>query len=124
VFDETFFFYGDDIEFGYRLGRAGIALVDAPSATVIHEGSKGSVNGSLFYEYHMARAHLLLVRKLGHGIVMQVMMVMARVLALAARATLRVARYRSLRAWRGLGMAMWDVTNGQVRTLTPAAEQT
>lgn len=122
LFDEAFFFYGDDVEFGFRMGSLGVPLLDVPVATVIHEGSASSTNGSLFYEYHMARAHLVLVSRLGYRGVARIGLLAARSLTLVARAGVRSLRYRSLRAFRGLFMAASDVARGRLRTLTPPAD--
>lgn len=119
LFDEAFFFYGDDIELGYRMGLLGVTLLDVPRGTVIHEGSASSTNGSLFYEYHMARAHFLLVSKLGYRGASRVALLTARSITLIVRAGIRSLRYRSLRPFRGLFMAAGDLTRGRLRTLTP-----
>ena len=65
-FDETFFFYGDDIELSHRMAGRGVALAEVSGALLIHEGSSSSRMGSPFHEYHMARAHLLITRRLGY----------------------------------------------------------
>jgi N-acetylglucosaminyl-diphospho-decaprenol L-rhamnosyltransferase len=119
LFDESFFFYGDDIELGYRLHRQGVILKDVERGTVIHEGSGSSGNGSLFYEYHMARAHLLLVPRLGYRPVGRTFLMASRAISLSLRATVRGVRYRSLRAWRGLLMAAVDVSLGRIRKIEP-----
>lgn len=119
LFDESFFFYGDDIELGFRLARDGIALLDVPEGVVIHQGSGSSGNGSLFYEYHMARAHLLMVSRLGYGLCGRICLVAGRVIFLGLRASIRSIRFRALRPWRGLCMAVLDVCLGRCRSLTP-----
>lgn len=121
LFDEAFFFYGDDVELGYRMGVAGVALLDIPAAKVIHEGSASSTNGSLFYEYHMARAHLLLVSRLGYRGIARAGLFVVRSVVLTARACVRASRYRSFAAFRGLAMAAMDVVRGRLRNLTPSA---
>lgn len=121
LFDETFFFYGDDVELGYRMGASEVALLDVPEAVVIHEGSASSTNGSIFYEYHMVRAHLLLVSRLGYRGPPRVALLATRAAMLTARACVRGLRYRSFTAFRGLAMAATDVMRGRLRTLTPPA---
>jgi GT2 family glycosyltransferase len=121
LFDEAFFFYGDDIELGHRMGALGVPLLDVREGTVIHEGSASSTNGSLFYEYHMARAHLLLVSKLGYRGLARATLLATRGVTLTARASVRSLRYRSLRPFRGLLMATTDLARGRLRTLTPPA---
>jgi GT2 family glycosyltransferase len=122
LFDEAFFFYGDDVELGYRMGSLGVPLLDVPGATVLHEGSASSTNGSLFYEYHMARAHLLLVSRLGYRGAARIGLLATRAFTLLARAGVRSLRYRSLRSFHGLLMAASDLARGRLRTLTPPAE--
>jgi GT2 family glycosyltransferase len=122
LFDEAFFFYGDDIEMGFRMGRKGVVLVDVPEGTVIHQGSGSSGNGSLFYEYHMSRAHLLLVGKLGYAFPTRLFLMGARLASLSLRACVRSLRYRSVRPWMGLVMAVSDLLRGRLRTLTPPTE--
>lgn len=123
LFDESFFFYGDDIEFGYRMTRRGVPLVDVPAGVVVHQGSGSSHNGSLFYEYHMSRAHLVLTVKLGYGVAGCVLLAVSRMLFLVLRAAVRSVRFGSLRPWRGLAMAISDLARGKLRTLTPPAER-
>jgi N-acetylglucosaminyl-diphospho-decaprenol L-rhamnosyltransferase len=38
-FDEGYFMYFEDVDFGYRLGKAGYRSVYEPSATVVHSGA-------------------------------------------------------------------------------------
>ncbi|PTR26314.1 GT2 family glycosyltransferase [Luteibacter sp. OK325] len=121
IFDETFFFYGDDIEMGYRMAQRGVALVDVPEGVVIHEGSGSSGNGSIFYEYHMSRAHLLLVGRLGYGMAARFGLGAGRFFFLTLRALVRSVRHRSLRPWKGLAMALSDLLRGRRRSLTPPA---
>lgn len=122
LFDESFFFYGDDIEMGYRMSQKGVILTDVPEGIVIHQGSGSSGNGSLFYEYHMSRAHLLLVGKLGYALPARVALMGGRMVSLVLRAGLRSVRYRSARPWKGLAMAVFDVSRGRYRTLTPPCD--
>jgi N-acetylglucosaminyl-diphospho-decaprenol L-rhamnosyltransferase len=121
LFDESFFFYGDDIEFGYRMLRQGVVLLDVQQGTIVHKGSASSRNGSLFYEYHMARAHLGLAYKLSDTFQGRLVLFVGRALFLPLRATVRSFRFRSFRPWTGLGMAVIDMLRGRVRTLTPPA---
>lgn len=121
LFDESFFFYGDDIELGFRLAGKGVALLDVPEGVVIHQGSGSSGNGSLFYEYHMTRAHLLMVSRLGYGFGGRLCLTTGRVVFLGLRALVRSFRFRALRPWRGLFMAVLDVWSGRCRSLTPPA---
>ncbi|HEY4146299.1 glycosyltransferase family 2 protein [Pinirhizobacter sp.] len=123
-FDETFFFYGDDIELSHRMAARGVALVEVPGALLVHEGSASSRMGSLFYEYHMARAHLLVTGRLGYRLPGRLGLLVCRVFTLAARAFFRSIRFGSMKPWKGLIMAWWDFLRGQTRALNPAQAST
>ena len=120
-FDRDFFFYGEDIMLGFDLAQRGLGVAECSAATVVHAGSASARNGSLFYEYHMARAHWLLARKLARNRVEFAAFIAMRCLTLSLRASLRSARGRSLLPWRGLLLATRDVLQGRRRSLTPAA---
>lgn len=122
LFDEDFFFYGDDAELGWRLSRVGVPQHKVPDAVVEHDGSIGSRNGSLFYEYHMARAHWLLAHKLSDSRLQYFLYLLGRGIFLPLRAVLRSVRKGSLAPIRGLAMASWDVFHGQCRSLTPSPQ--
>ena len=119
-FDETFFFYGDDIELSHRMAAGGVALVEVPGALLVHEGSASSRMGSLFYEYHMARAHLLITGRLGYRLSGRLCLLTCRVFTLTARALFRSVRFGSMKPWKGLAMAWWDFLRGRTRSLMPA----
>lgn len=121
LLDEDFFFYGEDFELGARSARKGIALIAADHVAVSHRMSVGSRNGSLFYEYHMARAHLLVVGKLAGTGPERMLMWMGRLVTMPARALLRTLRHRSTNPVRGLLMAAVDVARHRRRDLTPPA---
>lgn len=63
LFDEDFFMYGEDTLLGWRLARAGKKLLRLDDAFVRHDGAGSSRRGQMFYEYHVARAHVLLATK-------------------------------------------------------------
>jgi N-acetylglucosaminyl-diphospho-decaprenol L-rhamnosyltransferase len=119
LFDEDFFFYGDDIELGYRMGQMGVELVDASPALVRHEGSGSSRNGSLFYEYHMARAHLVLSLKVARAMPRRFLLLAVRLLILPIRAAVRSIRFRSFTAWKGLNLALQDFYRHKISEMTP-----
>jgi GT2 family glycosyltransferase len=121
LFDESFFFYGDDTELGWRLAKQGVAIGLAEGAIVEHAGSAGSRNGSLFYEYHMARAHWLLAKKLASGRLEYAVFLAGRAISLPVRAAVRALRQHSTVPLKGLAMATSDVIRGRHRTLTPSA---
>jgi GT2 family glycosyltransferase len=121
LFDTDFFFYGEDIMLGFDLARRGVRVAECVEATVIHAGSASAKNGSMFYEYHMVRAHWLLARKLARNGAEQALFVAARCLTLPLRACVRSVRGRSLTPWRGLFAATADVIRGRCRSFTPPA---
>lgn len=96
LFDEDFFMYGEEIELGWKIKRLGFGMVYVPDATVVHEGSVSAVLGSPFYEFHTARAHVLLGAKLSGSWRESLALVPTRLLAIFARSILRSVRARSL----------------------------
>jgi GT2 family glycosyltransferase len=121
LFDTDFFFYGEDVMLGFDLARRGVSVAECRDAAVIHAGSASAKNGSMFYEYHMVRAHWLLARKLARNGAEQALFVAARCLTLPLRACVRSVRSRSLTPWRGLFAATADVLRGRCRSFTPPA---
>lgn len=119
LFDTDFFFYGEDEMLGFELRRRSIGIVDCPEAVVVHTGSASSKNGSMFYEYHMNRAHWLLACKLSSNIFERSVFVFIRCITLPMRAVVRSVRFRSLAPWRGLFAATLDVLHGRCRSYTP-----
>lgn len=120
LFDEDFFFYGDDVMLGYAAQQSGVVQRECREAVVQHATSSSSQNGSAFYEYHLNRAHLLLSRKLAQGTLQRLIFALARGVVLPLRASVRSIRLRSLVPWRGLLMACADVLRHRYRSLTPA----
>lgn len=120
LFNEDFFFYGEDVELSARLARMGVQLEIDDSALVEHAATSSSRNGSLFYEYHMNRAHLLLASRLNQRAIARVVATCGRLLTLPVRAAIRTVRFRAFTPWRGLALALFDVARGRLRTLTPS----
>lgn len=123
LFDKDFFFYGEDVMLGFDLARRGVSVAECKEATVIHAGSASAKNGSMFYEYHMVRAHWLLARKLARNGFERNLFVAARCMTMPLRACVRSVRGRSLTPWRGLFAATADVLRGRCRSFTPPAVQ-
>jgi GT2 family glycosyltransferase len=121
LFDEEFFFYGEDIELGWRLTALGIDQVPVAKAMVNHEGSASSRNGSMFYEYHINRGHWLLARKTSKNRGEYIAALAARLIILPFRSIIRSVRFASLVPIRALWMATFDVACGRRQTLTPPA---
>lgn len=95
LFDEAFFMYGEDAELGWRLARAGRQIVCATEVFVKHEAGSSSNKTGLFYEYHIARGHVLLgLRTWVHPVEIPLIMA-AKFFALASRAIVRCFRHRS-----------------------------
>ncbi|MGH8378501.1 MAG: glycosyltransferase family 2 protein [Gammaproteobacteria bacterium] len=122
LFDNDFFFYGDDVMYGFDLARRGVPTVDCPDAVVEHAVSVSARNSSLFYEYHMNRSHWLLARKLSRNSLEYGVFIVVRCLVLPLRAALRSLRKRSLIPWYGLFAATSDVLHGRCRSFTPPAQ--
>jgi hypothetical protein len=96
LFDEDFFMYGEDILWGWQLARRGIAPCTVEAAVVRHEGGASSRKYDLFYEYHLARMHVLLAKKtVRHPLELPVLMA-AKGAMLLTRALVRSLRSRSL----------------------------
>lgn len=119
LFDEDFFFYGEDAELGWRLKHDHVSQRKVPEAIVEHDASTGSRNGSLFYEYHTVRAHWLLARKLASSRVEFASNLIGRALSLPLRAMLRSIRQRSKIPLTAGFMATIDLLRGDFRALTP-----
>lgn len=121
LFNEAFFFYGEDAFLGWRMHRDGIEGVVVKEARVMHAGSGSSRKGSMFYEYHMARAHLLLARQLSRRSWEYGFLLVGRAVFLPLRAIWRSVRQRSTVPCMALWLAAIDAALGRLRDLTPPA---
>ncbi|KAB0548049.1 glycosyltransferase family 2 protein [Pseudomonas argentinensis] len=119
LFDQDFFFYGEDVMLGFTTEQNQIAEQECPQASASHATSSSAKNGSLFYEYHINRSHWLLACKLARNRLELCAFITARCMTLPLRALIRSLRFRSLVAWKGLLMATFDVLCGRCRSLTP-----
>ncbi|MEN9726130.1 MAG: hypothetical protein RL434_496 [Pseudomonadota bacterium] len=119
IFDEAFFFYGEDVELAWRLAHEGRKVVRCPTAVFQHEGAASARRGSLFYEYHTARGHWLLASRLNPGVLPCLLAILGRCLILPMRAAWRSLRARRLAPVQGLVLATTDVFRGKNRDLTP-----
>jgi GT2 family glycosyltransferase len=64
LFDEDFFFYDEDVDFCLRAARAGFELLYVPQAKSWHKiRDVAKDRSSPFVMYHLARSHLLVLRK-------------------------------------------------------------
>jgi GT2 family glycosyltransferase len=96
LFDEAFFMYGEDVELAWRLTRQGKAMICAKGAYVEHEYGPSVDRASFFYEYHMARGHLLLSLRTRIHPAEIPLLVITKSLSLGCRALIRSFRHRSL----------------------------
>lgn len=96
LFDEDFFIYGEDAFLAWRLQSKGLKLICTDDIRVIHEGTGSSSHGGLFYEYHVARGHILLALKTWETFYELPLFIMGRILYLSSRSILRSLRYRSI----------------------------
>lgn len=109
LFDEAFFMYGEDAELGWRLARAGRQIVCATEVFVKHEAGSSSNKTGLFYEYHIARGHILLgLRTWVHPVEIPLIM-SAKFFALASRAIVRCFRYRSFAPFAAFFLAWFPL---------------
>lgn len=121
LLNERFFFYGEDAYLGWKLTHAGVSAHVVPVAGALHFGSGSSRRGSLFYEYHMARAHLELASELAKSRTDRRLLLCGRCVTLPLRALWRSARQRSLVPIKGLIIAVQDFISGTIQTMTPPA---
>jgi GT2 family glycosyltransferase len=63
LLDETFFMYGEDIDFSYRLIKAGYKNIYFPKATIIHYKGESTKKGSLNYVLTFYNAMIIFARK-------------------------------------------------------------
>lgn len=109
LFDEDFFMYGEDTLLGWRLACAGKKPLRLGEAFVRHDGAGSSRRGQFFYEYHMARAHVLLAMKTWRRPWEVPLLLACKCVGLGARALWRSLRFENLvplkaffMAWRKL----------------------
>lgn len=121
IFDEDFFFYGEDVELAYRAKRLGLEAAECCDAHIYHEGSGSAKRGSLFYEYHINRGHWLLAKKLSNTVAQKYFFYILRIFTLSARAFVRTFRYKSLTPIQGFLMSSFDFAINRTQSLTPPA---
>lgn len=105
LFDEDFFMYGEDTLLGWRLARSGKYPLCIPDVFVRHDGAVSSRRGQLFYEYHMARAHVLLAVKTWRHPLEIPLLLISKCIGLCLRALWRTLRFRNFAPLKGFFMA-------------------
>lgn len=105
LFDEDFFMYGEDTLLGWLLASAGKKPLHLDDAFVRHGGAGSSRRGELFYEYHMARAHVLLAMKTRRHALEMPLLLAGKCVGLGLRALWRSLHFGSTVPLRAFFMA-------------------
>lgn len=113
LFDEDFFMYGEDTLLGWRLARSGKYPLCLPDVLVRHDGAGSSRRGQLFYEYHMARAHVLLAMKTWRHPLEIPFMLTSKSVGLGLRALWRTLRFRNMAPLKGFFLS-WRMRDKRV----------
>jgi N-acetylglucosaminyl-diphospho-decaprenol L-rhamnosyltransferase len=95
LFDEDFFMYGEDIELSWRISKFKLNIACIKDAIVLHEGVGSSKQGEFFYEYHMAKCHMILASKLAENKFEMLFLFIGRYAVLTLRALIRSLRYKN-----------------------------
>lgn len=107
LFDEDFFMYGEDTLLGWRLACANKKPLRLDDAFVRHEGAGLSRRGQMFYEYHMARAHVLLAMKTWRYPLEIPLLLAGKCVGLSLRALWRSLRFGNIAPLKAFFMAWW-----------------
>jgi N-acetylglucosaminyl-diphospho-decaprenol L-rhamnosyltransferase len=105
-FDESFFMYGEDVDFCVRAERAGHTSGVVRGARIYHRVNAASHNNSLFYEYHINRGHFLLAKTLSRNRGERVLMTAMKIIVLGMRSVIRTMRFQTPHAVRGYVRAL------------------
>lgn len=115
LFDERFFMYGEDVELGWRLFMNQHSITVAETAYCNHTSSSSSRNGSLFYEYHVLRGHLLLTSILAANKYEHLLLMCIRTFMLTLRTLWRCCRLKSSIPLKAYLQAFHDGEESSVR---------
>jgi len=107
--DDRFFMYGEDIDYSFRAKAMGLPLILIDKKLITHEGSRSSMVSSFFYEYHINRGHILLVRSLGSSMTNKILMYLGRLVLLSVKGVIRSFRYKSLNPLYGVLLAWFTL---------------
>ena len=118
LLDESFFMYGEDVDFCFRAARAGLKTGVIDDAVLYHKANASSRNNSFFYEQQVARAHLHLSQCLFERRSTQTLSACVKIPVLCVRALLRTLRFGNLNAVKGLMSALFQ-NNPQNRPSAP-----
>jgi GT2 family glycosyltransferase len=111
LFDESFFMYGEDVDFCHRAEKNGFCIGLAKDALLYHRVNASSQNNSLFYEYHLNRGHFILSEKLSRSRFEHMALFPIKLMTLGIRALVRTMRYGNLNALTGYFMATKEKLN-------------
>lgn len=92
LLDEDFFMYGEDVLLGWNLLRTGKTPCLIEQAVAYHTGRASAGNAGLFYEYHTARAHVLLALKTRRTRMEIPLLILTKSAGMLLRATWRALR--------------------------------
>ena len=95
LLDEYFFMYGEDIALSYRIINSNYKIRLLDEVLVIHAGSLSAKKSSLFYEYHVNRGHILLVKAIAKNNFEKIMMYILRFIVLSIKGLWRSIKYRT-----------------------------
>lgn len=96
LFDEDFFMYGEDVLLGWRLARSGVVPHLVGDAVAHHAGRASAGGHGLFYEYHTARAHVLLAMKTWRSRLEIPLLLATKAVGMLLRATWRSFQRKSV----------------------------
>lgn len=106
-FDESFFMYGEDVEFCLRAVNNDFRAGIVSDAVIYHRTGASAVHNSFFYEYHLNLSHLLLSKKcFAHSRALSCAFCVKTVF-LGMRTLIRTARYGNLNSIRGYMKALY-----------------
>lgn len=95
-FNESFFMYGEDVEFCYRAKNKKIPFFNIPEKLIFHKGSESSQMASFFYEYHINRSHFLLTFMINETSSQKMISFSFKIFSLLSRALFRAIRYQKI----------------------------
>ena len=96
IFDPDFFMYCEDAFLCWKLTRKKQEFRLVTDAHVEHETGASSKKAGIFYEYHIARGHILMAVKTFNSPLEIPLMLISKLLTLVLRSIVRCIRYRSL----------------------------